>query len=120
MSRGVPARRGVHPIAPPTDSPPLEVRAPSRYSPPAAIWGGASECRGCLGRGVTKTGGVCYRCRGRGYIAKPEYVCQHICGCERFALIMVCDDCIDAVSNNVECAEYDWRNKHSKLNRNQK
>lgn len=113
-SNGVPAKTRRTPIPPPSDTP-IQVRAPSpsNYSPPSTMYGGVSQCGGCRGTGVDRGGRVCRVCRGRGYRAKPQYVCMHICGCERFTLVMVCDSCIDAVSKGIKCEEENWREHHS-------
>jgi DnaJ-class molecular chaperone len=56
-------------------------------------FGHMDRCHACRGTGKRK-GHKCIVCMGRGMVVAASYICLCICGCTKYALMIVCDDCV--------------------------
>lgn len=57
------------------------------------IYGHMDRCHLCKSTGKYK-GHKCVVCDGDGYVVAAKYQCLCVCGCIKYTLMMICDDCM--------------------------
>lgn len=66
------------------------------------LWGQVHRCSRCRGTGVYKKK-RCGHCHGIGSVPDDLYRCDHDCGCDNYSALIVCANCLIAVSENRKC-----------------